>query len=282
MKVTLNSLRMLAWLLSRLRHACSGGAPPSKSNCSEVTSSQHPKRHIRPRETKRVRRERRRSQKRGSPAAARSGRRTPPPATSSSGSGRCCRSPSRPVASKCYLPLLTTDAILPAPRAADRGSASPWVPANPEEIRGPDALMRVPRGDRDPRRYPSSSSSPRAPADRFGALGIGWSRRARPRERRQAGAPAGLDRIQPVTVNIGLPAPPPPPPLLLFLFAGLSPRWWCAVESFSTSGEGARKSTAHALVPGARRVKGGGLRFWKRRRKWLQPAAYRPRAYEWG
>jgi hypothetical protein len=61
-------------------------------------------------------------------------------------------------------------------------------------------------------------------------------------------------------------------PFYLFLFAR-----WCAVESFSTSGEGAKKSTAHALVP----PEGGGLRFWKRRRKWLQPA-YRPRAYRWG
>lgn len=33
MKVTLNSLSKLAWLFRRRRHACSGGDPPSKSNC---------------------------------------------------------------------------------------------------------------------------------------------------------------------------------------------------------------------------------------------------------
>jgi hypothetical protein len=163
MKVTLNSLRMFAWLLSRLRHACSGGAPPSKSNCSEGSSktSDHPQATGNmKRETERI--GLRRSQKVGSPAAARSGRRTPPPATSSSGSGRCGRSPSRPLDSKCKLPLLThprarghcrspTDAILPSPRAADPGCSPPGLPPN-QKIRGPDALMRIPRGDRAPQR----------------------------------------------------------------------------------------------------------------------------------
>jgi len=202
MKVTLNSLRMLAWLLSRLRHACSGGAPPSKSNCSESKfptpdASQHQttQQTTGKRETKRIR-ERASADVgaksgAGSPAAARSGRHTPPPATSSSGSGTCGRSPSRPLASKCYLPLLTpqhpgrghcrspTDAILPAPRSADRGCAAPPVFHRPiQKIRGPDALlMRIPRGDRDPRRHPSSSA--RVPADRFGR---------RPRDRLVASA----------------------------------------------------------------------------------------------
>jgi hypothetical protein len=99
MKVTLNSLSKLAWLLSFLRHACSGGAPPSKSNCREPNRPAHQSR------------ESREQQKRepktsppiepgthgmGSPAAARSDRRNPPPATTASGSGRCCRSPSPP------------------------------------------------------------------------------------------------------------------------------------------------------------------------------------------
>ena len=212
MKVTLNSLRMLAWLLSRLRQACSGGAPPSKSSCSEV-SSQRPKRHIRPSANKlkehekqnefASERRRRRSQKwAGSPAAARSGRRTPPPATSSSGSGRCGRSPSRPLASKYYLPLLTPPAScprsLPQPhrrdpaRAARRrsGVRAPWVPpANPEDSRA----GRPPHAH--PPRRPGSPAAPlligpRAPADQFGALGIGWSLPPRPRAgatRRRAG-----------------------------------------------------------------------------------------------
>jgi len=148
-------------------------------------------------------RRRRRSQKwAGSPAAARSGRRTPPPATSSSGSGRCGRSPSRPLASKYYLPLLTPPASrprsLPQPhrrdpaRAARRrsGVRAPWVPpANPEDSRA----GRPPHAH-PPRRAGSPAAplliGPRAPADQFGALGIGWSLPPRPRAgatRRRAG-----------------------------------------------------------------------------------------------
>jgi hypothetical protein len=279
--VTLNSLRMLAWLLSRLRHACSGGAPPSKSNCSESKfptpdASQHQttQQTTGKRETKRIR-ERASADAgaksgAGSPAAARSGRHTPPPATSSSGSGTCGRSPSRPLASKCYLPLLTpqhpgrghcrspTDAILPAPRPlCSTGQSRRFAGRTPSSCASP-AATGIPGGT-----PPHRPASPQI--DSAGALGIGWSLPPRSRERR-GGAPAGLDRIQPVSVAL------PAPPLLPFLFAR-----WCAVESFSTSGEGAKKSTAHALVP----PEGEGLRFWKRGRKWLQPA-YRPRAYGWG
>ena len=125
--------------------------------------------------------------------------------------------------------------------------------------------MRIPRGDRDPRRHPSSSARAHPQIDSAGALGIGWSLPPRPR----AGAARRLDWTESNRlVSFSL--------LLLssstffFPLGGLSPRW-CAVESFSTSGEGATKSTAHALVP----PEGGGLRFWKR-------SAYRPRAYEWG
>nr|CAB3494441.1 unnamed protein product [Digitaria exilis] len=59
MKVTLNSLSRLAWLLSLRRHACSGGAPPSKSNCNQKSNGPQVS-HQRPpkRETKRIRRDR--------------------------------------------------------------------------------------------------------------------------------------------------------------------------------------------------------------------------------
>jgi hypothetical protein len=89
MKVTLNSLSKLAWLLSFLRHACSGGAPPSKSNCREPNRPRPHQPQVPPEQDKR-------EPKIGSPAAARSGRRNPPLATSASGSGNYCRSPSPP------------------------------------------------------------------------------------------------------------------------------------------------------------------------------------------
>jgi hypothetical protein len=100
MKVTLNSLSKLAWLLSFLRHACSGGAPPSKSNCREPNRARPYQPRVPPEQYKR---EPKNSppivagtHEMGSPAAARSGRRNPPPATSASGSGSYCRSPSPP------------------------------------------------------------------------------------------------------------------------------------------------------------------------------------------
>jgi len=197
MKVTLNSLRMLAWLLSRLRHACSGGAPPSKSNCSEsnkfptpeAVTSDHPA--IGKRETKQIRRERRRT------AGAKGGR-----------AHQLQRGPADV--------LLRRPRVLPAVEDVAAHHRARPLARSPRNATCRFSLPRVPpavtaaapptrSGYGQSRRFagrtPSSYTSPAAtvipgggpphgPArppqiDSAGALGIGWwSRRGRARERR--------------------------------------------------------------------------------------------------
>lgn len=153
MKVTLNSLRMFAWLLSRLRHACSGGAPPSKSNsCSAVRPTYSSAGHEFFRQWKMW------------PL-------TIAPARLRSASCRFSPSPA---------PVVT--AAAPPTRSCPR--------------RAPPIRGARPLGSRQTRRFagrtpscaspaatglPSGSPPHRraAPADRFGALWIGWSRRGR-------------------------------------------------------------------------------------------------------
>lgn len=189
MKVTLNSLRMFAWLLSRLRHACSGGAPPSKSNCSEGSSktSDHPASN-RQHET-------------------RNGTDSP---TQEPKSGLTSCSAVRPTYSSAgheffrqwkMWPLTIAPARLRSASCRFSPSPAPVVtaaapPTRSCPRRAPPIRGARPLGSRQTRRFagrtpscaspaatglPSGSPPHRraAPADRFGALWIGWSRRGR-------------------------------------------------------------------------------------------------------
>lgn len=256
--------------MSFLRHACSGGAPPSKSNCREHS---RPRLH-QPRRTqqKQHRREPKNPAPIGagthevaSPAAARSGRRNPPPATSAFGSGRCCRSPS-PHAylfpTKCYSLLVAVAGLQPIGGAIQKIR---WMDALIP--RGPRLLLSGTRLRADPNPRRPHASRLAAPRNRIGAPAYG--RRARDRARHQTVQRPGAGRIGPIPTNrvSSLPA----------CFNLRRPaaerlaRWRCGLwsRSLAWSGvektRGRRRSSALESYPG----------FWRKRRtrRWLPPAS---------
>lgn len=254
MKVTLNSLSRLAWLLSFRRHACSGGAPPSKSNCSQgIPTDARPRQT--PHQTTRGNKTKREANKNNSPRSKLA--RDEPGLTSCSAVRATYSSAGHeflrqwkmwpltisPPLLLLQMPPTDPHLLLPPPPARCCPRQPPIgraLQTNPEDPRAPSRAA-PPAGDPPtgsataphrpaPPRIDSSGPRPRPPR------GIGW-----PALLAAAGsdgrlAPAGLER-------------PNPTGLLLFRVTSPSPRpRWCgAVWSRSRRAEKVRgrKTTEH-------------------------------------
>lgn len=232
MKVTLNSLRMFAWLLSRLRHACSGGAPPSKSNsCSAVRPTYSSAGHEFFRQWKMW------------------------PLTIAPARLEVLVAASHPPPRPRSLPQPHRHD--PA-RAARRrsGVRAPWAPAKPEDSRAGRPHAHPPRRPGSPAVALRIAAPPpqidSAPSGSAGHAAAGW---------------IGLDRIQPVSMY-GSPCPSSS----TFSPRGLSVAAlvWCDMESFSRSEKvrGSRRRThwcpeggGLGLQPRYARMSWGGGRF---------------------